>query len=98
MKILRTASLGSSFTGSYKKRVYNDREDQHNHLRGVKLLNWYTAIHTTSYQMYEKNFIKVNLGHFAAEIYKDDFKMILMLLSSSKTVRACQRFKPSMTI
>ena len=40
MKTLRTASLGSSFTGSCKKRVYNDREDQHNHLRGVKLLNW----------------------------------------------------------
>ena len=48
--------------------------------------------------MYEKDFIKVNLGHFAAEIYKDDFKMILMLLSSSKTARTCQRFKPSMTI
>ena len=62
---------------------YNDREDQHHNLSDVKFL------HTTCIK--KKDYIKLTLSQFVAEIYEDDFNT----LSLSTQTRLLSEFVSS---
>ena len=72
MKILRTASLGSNFTGSYKKRVYLDNILSKIHEENLKLFSRRTVM------CYESaNSLKLLIIFFKARLMFSHFSRLV---------------------